>query len=247
MTRKSLILTFVFATCFVHPARAGLIAYWSGNGTANDSTGGHDGMLVNGAGYGAGLNGQQAFQFDGVNQYMSAPASTDFAFGNGAFSIGLYANFSEIKTGPIGQAPNVFIANDEGSGNVNKWVFFYDGSGHLVFHINSPGSGPIFLSSPTTFFPTVGAWNYFSVAEIGGTYTFYADGNSLGSVTNGTSIPFANAPLTIGQAENLGYFDGLMQDVQISSIPEPPSAVLAGMAGLAMVAYRWWRSGRATV
>ncbi|MDE2507430.1 MAG: LamG domain-containing protein [Planctomycetota bacterium] len=247
MVRKSLILTFVFATCFVHSARAGTIAFWSGNGTANDSTGAHDGTLVNGAGYAAGLNGRQAFQFNGVNQYMSAPASTDFAFGHSAFSISLYANFSEVKTGPITDIPNVFIGNDEGPGNVNKWIFFYDGSGHLAFHINSPGSGPIFLSSPTTFFPTVGAWNDFAVTESGGKYTFYVNGNSLGSVTNGTNIPFANGPLTIGQVEGAGYFHGLMQDVLISSTPEPSSVVLAGMGGLAILAYRCLRSRRATV
>jgi hypothetical protein len=208
--------------------------------------------MVNGAGYGAGLNGQQAFQFDGVNQYMSAPASTDFAFGTSSFSIGLWANFAEIKTGPITSAPNVFIANTDGAGDLNKWIFFYDGSGHLVFHINSPASGPIFLSSPITFTPTVGSWNYYSVTDIGGTYTFYVDGNSLGSVTNGTSIPFANAPLTIGEANDgptghAGYFDGLIQNVQISSIPEPPSVVLAGLGGLTIVASRWWRSRQSAV
>jgi hypothetical protein len=228
MAQKSFILVFTLAIGFVHSARAGTIAYWSGNGTANDSTGAHNGTLVNGAGYGAGTNGQaQAFLFDGVNQYMSAPASTDFAFGNTSFSIGLWANFSSIKTGPITSAPNVFIGNDEGAGTLNKWVFFYDGSGHLVFHINGPATGPIFLSSPATFTPTLSSWDYYSVTRIGDTYTFSVDGKSLGSVSNAANIPFATAPLTIGEAENLGYFDGRMQDVQISSIPEPPTITMA--------------------
>jgi hypothetical protein len=237
MLRKCLIVAFVFAIGHFQTAQAGLIAYWSGNGTANDSTGNHDGTLVNGAGYGTGTGGQQAFQFNGSNQYMSAPASTDFAFGSSSFSIGLYANFSSIRTGPVGSLPDVFIANDEGGGDQNKWVFFYDGSGHLVFHINSPGTGPIFLSSPDTFTPTLGAWNYYSVTDIAGTYTFYVNGNSLGSVSNSTSIPFANAPLTIGQAENLGYFDGLMQDVQINSIPEPSTIIMAITGVIAVSAY----------
>jgi hypothetical protein len=228
MAQKSFVLVFTLAIGFVEPAQAGLIAYWSGNGTAADSTGQHDGTLINGAGYGAGTNGQtQAFLFDGVNQYMSAPASTDFAFGNTSFSIALWANFSSIRTGPITSLPDVFIGNDEGSGHLNKWVFFYDGSGHLVFHINSPSTGPIFLSSPDTFNPTLNDWDYYSVTKIGNTYTFYVDGNSLGSVSNATSIPFPNAPLTIGQAENLGYFDGRIQDVQISSIPEPSTITMA--------------------
>jgi hypothetical protein len=228
MAHKSFVVVFTLAIGFVQPARAGTIANWSGNGTANDSTGAHDGTLINGAGYGAGTNGQaQAFLFDGVNQYMSAPASTDFAFGNTSFSIGLWANFASIRTGPITSAPNVFIGNDEGPGDQNKWIFFYDGAGHLVWHINSPTLGPIFLSSPDTFTPTIGNWDYYSVTRIGDSYTFYVDGNSLGLVSNAASIPFPNAPLTIGEAENVGYFDGRMQDVQISSIPEPSTITLA--------------------
>jgi hypothetical protein len=233
MMRKVLVLAFVLASSSVRPAQAGTIAYWTGNGTAADSTGKHDGTLINGAGYGAGTNGQQeAFLFNGVNQYMSAPASTDFAFGTESFTIGLWANFSAIKTGPITSAPNVFIGDDEGAGTLNKWIFFYDGNGHLVFHINGPSTGAIFLSSPDTFNPTVGDWNYYSVTDIGGTYTFYVDGNSLGSVTNTASIPFPNAPLTIGEAENLGYFDGLMQDIKISSVPEPSALFMAVTGGL---------------
>jgi len=94
MIRKLCLLLLVLCIGHTGSARAGLIASWSGNGTAKDCTGAHDRTLVNGAGYGEGLNGQLAFQFNGVNQYMSAPASTDFAFGNRAFTIGLWANFS---------------------------------------------------------------------------------------------------------------------------------------------------------
>jgi hypothetical protein len=242
MAQKSLVLVCTLAFGFVQPVQAGVIADWSGNGTAVDSTGNHDGTLINGAGYGAGTNGQaQAFLFNGVNQYMSAPASTDFAFGSTSFSIGLWANFSSIRTGPITSVPNVFIGNDEGGGDLNKWIFFYDGSGHLVFHINSPSSGPIFLSAPDTFNPTLNNWDYYSVTRIGNTYTFYVDGNSLGSVSNATNIPFPNAPLTIGQAENAGYFNGRIQDVEISSVPEPSAITIALTGGLIAGIYAWKR------
>jgi hypothetical protein len=233
LARKSFLLVFTLAIGFLQPAQASLIANWSGDGTAADSTGNHNGMLVNGAGYGAGTNGQaQAFLFNGVNQYMSAPASTDFAFGNTPFSIGLFANFSSIRTGPIGSLPDVFIGNDEGPGTVNKWVFFYDGNGHLAFHINGPSTGSIFLTSPATFNPILNNWDYYSVTRIGNTYTFNVDFSSLGSVSNSTSIPFPNAPLTIGQAENAGFFNGRIQDVQINSLPEPSPIALALTCGL---------------
>lgn len=65
---------------------AGLIANWTGNGDANDSSGnGHNGTLVNGAGFGSGQFDQQAFQLDGVNQYVSVPDSSAWDFGNNPF------------------------------------------------------------------------------------------------------------------------------------------------------------------
>ena len=136
--------------------------------------------MVNGAGYGAGVNGQQAFQFNGVNQYMSAPRIR-FRLRDQLFLHWTMGQFFGDQYRTDHECTECFIANTDGAGDLNKWIFFYDGAGHLVFHINSPASGPIFLSSPMTFTPLVVAWNYYSVTDIDGTYTFYADGNSLGS------------------------------------------------------------------
>lgn len=56
--------------------QAATIAFWSGNGNANDSVGGHNGTLVNGAGFAAGQFGQQAFSLNSASsQYISVPAA----------------------------------------------------------------------------------------------------------------------------------------------------------------------------
>src|SRR2546426_1845715 len=52
--------------------------------------------------------------------------------------------FRSVRTGGATSLPNVFIAQDEGGGGTNKWVFFHDGSG-FGFHINGPSTGSVFL------------------------------------------------------------------------------------------------------
>ncbi|MEQ1646234.1 MAG: Ig-like domain-containing protein, partial [Pyrinomonadaceae bacterium] len=66
-----------FVTCVPPPAN--MLAWYTGDGTPRDIAGGIDGTLVNGATYGAGKVGQ-AFDFDGVNDVVTAP-------GNGALNI----------------------------------------------------------------------------------------------------------------------------------------------------------------
>lgn len=235
----------------VPAARAGLIAHYQAEGNAKDTAGGHDGSLVSGAGFGAGQFGQ-AFDLNGTNQYVSAPDSQAWAFGNNPFTISLFANFDSIRQTPIGQLPNVFVAQDEGGGTTRKWDFFYS-NGQLAFHINAPGTVFEFLTSPSTFTPATGEWHLYTVTRSGTTYTFYVDGVSLGTTSSSLTIPDANAPLTIGQAEGVGFFDGRLDDVRIydralsqaevqalmpAAVPEPASVVLAGAGAAGLVAAR---------
>ena len=102
----SLALTAGFLFGLAATTQAGLIADWSGNGTTADSSGnGHDGVLMNGAGYAAGLGGSQAFSFDGSDQNVSVPASPSFGFGADPFSINVWAKFDGIRQGGFGSLP----------------------------------------------------------------------------------------------------------------------------------------------
>src|SRR5262249_19735466 len=56
------------------------------------------------------------------------------------------------------------------------------------------------------------------VTRLGEAFTFYVDGNSLGSAQYDVFVPNASYPLTIGQAEGLGYLDGRIDDVQIYNV-----------------------------
>lgn len=64
------------------PPSSGLVAWWRGEGNANDSSGnGHDGTLLNGAAFDTGRFGQ-AFSFLGSQNRVFVPDSNDFKLTN---------------------------------------------------------------------------------------------------------------------------------------------------------------------
>ncbi len=91
---------------------SGLIAYYKGDGNANDSVAGRNGTLVNGAGFDSGVVGQ-AFRFDGVNDFVSVADDDVWTFASNPFTIALWANFDVIKQETLFELPNVFIGHDE--------------------------------------------------------------------------------------------------------------------------------------
>jgi hypothetical protein len=131
----------------------GLLAYYTGDGTANDALGTYNGTLVNGATYGTGkIN--NGFSFDGVNDYVSLGNNLNFD-GTTPFSVSvwLYTSstsaqtyFSKVSGGFLGYEMTVnlgsgvrfFLRGTAGwidlyiNGQLeNQWqniVFTYDGS-----------------------------------------------------------------------------------------------------------------------
>lgn len=236
----------LFSLGSVSTANAALIASWSGDGNAIDSVAGRNGTLVGGAGYATGIQGQ-AFDFSGTTDYVTVPDDNVWSFGNDSFTVELWANFETYGEGAQSLS-SIFIGHDEGGGERNKWFFYYDEARErLGFHING-GSGRDYILSPTQFTPDFGEWQHFAVTRSGSSYEFYADGNSLGIATNSMEILNANATLTIGKAENVGYFDGLIDEVhiydealtsaqimEISGVPLPAAAWLFGSGLLGLI------------
>lgn len=216
------------------PPPSNMIAWWPGDGHTHDIQGGHTGKLVN-ASYGTGMVGQ-AFSFNGSNAFVQVPNSAVWGFGTSDLTINVWANFSAVRnSGNVGRLDNVFIGDDNGPEQQNKWVFALS-AGVLTFHINGPNIGPQFLAQ-TPFSPTPGTWYLLAVTKTSGTYTIWINGvPSTGtSQTNSTPIPRPTAPLMIGQAEGLGYFDGFLDEIEIFtralSATEIQAIYNAGTAG----------------
>jgi hypothetical protein len=101
----------------------GLVGWWTGDGNAKDVVGNRDGALQNGATFSAGKV-RKAFSLDGVNQFVQVPDSDLWTLGSRDFTIDLWVNFSEV----VYRSP--FVGHDEGGGQTNKWIFWYDEFGH---------------------------------------------------------------------------------------------------------------------
>ncbi len=191
-------------------ASAGITAHFTANGTTVDAVGGEVASLMNGAGYDAGVE-DQAFAFNGT-QWVQAPDSATWDLPGNEFTIAAWVNFETVQFGESGALPNVIVGHDDSSGFFQKWVFYLTGE-RLGFHIN--GTESKFLESPTPYTPPTGEWHHYALTRTGTLLTFYVDGVSFGSVNEPFTMPDSDAPLTIGRAEQLGWVNGRIDDLQI--------------------------------
>ena len=76
---------------------AGVSSSYPGSGTTwTDLSGnGNNGTLVNGVGYDSGNGG--SLSFDGTNDYVTAPLSSQFEFGTGEFTVEAWVNLASVS------------------------------------------------------------------------------------------------------------------------------------------------------
>ena len=106
---------------------------------------------------------------------------------------------------------------------------------------------------------SVGDWNMLSITRSGSSFNFYENAVYLGTSTSSLSIPYSGTPLTIGEAEGLGAFNGEEQNISIydttltqneltaiynSSTTPAPGSVIVFLGGLAGRAIRRRRHGK---
>jgi len=197
-------------TCI--PPPSGIVAWWpfdeTGGSTAQDIVGSHPGIYVGEPEHGLGkVDG--AIRLNGA-EYIQVEDSDFWAFGSTDFTVELWANLSA-------DGDAVFVGNDECGGPCNKWFFgYYWGFGNcgLNFTLNGPLLGDRFLACTNTW-QTKTEWHHYAASRSGSTYTLYIDGNSVSSEENNEAIPDPAAPLTIGQAEGLGWINGFIDEMSI--------------------------------
>jgi WD40 repeat protein len=214
------------------PPPGGQVAWWRADGNAKDSVGGNHGTLKGGVTFAPGVAGQ-AFRLDGGTRYVEVPRSDLWGFGTRDFSIELWAQFRAVRPSEIGHPSAVFIGCDEGHGpgRGNKWFFAY-GGGFLNFHINNPHGKSGFYAK-ARFSPDLDQWHHLAVTRSRDTFTIYVDGAPVASEEVAIIIPSPDAPLTIGQAEGLGFFAGLIDEVAIYNRALSPAEVKARWSALA--------------
>ncbi len=220
----------------------GLIGHWTGNGNASDSSPtGNNGSFA--GSYAAGVDGQA---FDLSTAKVSVPDNPAYSFGP-AFSVGFWFNIN--GTNPTS---SVFVGQDEGGGGTSKWFIDYDYQHASSFELHLNGPSVAFLgSNPVTL---ANGWNQLTLVKDSSDYSFYLNGNNIGSNTFGGTFPDPNFALIFGQAEGGFNFNGLMEDVVLynraltgsevqtlataNAVPIPATIWLFGSALAGLVKFR---------
>lgn len=221
-------------TCAAPPV--GIVSWWpfdeTGGTIAEDIVGNHSGRHINGPVPSSGKAGG-ALHFDGVDDFVGVDDSDLWAFGTDDFTIELWANFDVLAGSTIGEPSDIFIGNDEGSGNRKKW-FFALGGRVLNLAVNDPSIGAQFFPR-ASFAPNINQWHHLAITRDVSLYTIFVDGVPVDSAVNTSIIPNPSALLTIGQAEHIGFMNGLLDEVTIYNRAltqgEIQSIVSAGSAG----------------
>ncbi|MBN2704793.1 MAG: hypothetical protein JXR23_11350 [Pontiellaceae bacterium] len=199
--------------------KSGLVAHYPFNGSASDESGnGHDGAVS-----GAGLtqdrfgNADCAYLFDGVNDYIEVPDSTDLRLSGTDFSISSWV----CETARSLTVQDAIIVK-RGSGNLNGWFHSLLGAekGKDAGKAFYQGSGGLNPSAIGTSVVPLSAWTHVVVAYDLDTQTMrlYVNG-VLDSETK--NIPSPNAATTanmfIGRdSTSTSYaFHGAIDDIRI--------------------------------
>ena len=171
-------ITFASAPNACVAAPAGIVAWWKGDGSANDVTGGFNTTLGGDTSYAAGEVGQ-AFSFDGtLSPYVSVP-STVFPFpAQNAFSFetwfstttggvilgqqGAGASAYRTANGVTGYVPSLYVGTD---GKLYAEVFYLT--------LTNPVSSPVAVND--------GNFHHVAITYDGTTESVYLDGALMSS------------------------------------------------------------------
>ena len=160
--------------------------------------------------------------FDGTGDYLTLPASTNWRFGTGDFTVEAWVYFGASPTGV-----SKIIAESWAS-NVG-WEFYYTGT---VNKFSWYKNAARVIDSTTT--PVAGQWYHFAVSRASGTIRLFING-ALESSASDTYDYQPTTPLTIGRELVTGSsldFTGYIDDLRITKYSRytanfvPPSAAL---------------------
>jgi hypothetical protein len=237
------------------PQSGGLVAWWPGEGNANDVVGPDSATLYGGASYVAGRVGQ-AFSFDGSTGYVEK-ASPDSSLNVRTQS---WTVSAWVQTSYSGGAVQEVVARYAGqwNGSYPDYEIWLGGDGKANFYIrdNSDNyANPVGTSNLRD-----GAWHLVTgvLDRSSGQASIYVDGVVANSVSASSigDINDAGSPLDIGAyyswGGHAGYFNGSIDEVQIYnralSTAEIQGMYIAGSNGARQCSVQptglvsWWRA-----
>lgn len=222
------------------PLPAGLVAWWTGNGTTSDETGNHNATLVNGATYAAGQVGQ-AFKLDGVNDRVQVADSPSLALTQ-SLSIEAWIKADGLPS----EQGEIFFRGDD-RGGLDPYSLSLQPNGQLRWQVVSgPDAAEVWSPIPLGQFVHVAA----TLDDATGQLSLYLNG-VLASQTVTSVRPFGALSPTSNPGIGIGNhggspatphnfpFKGLIDELKVHnsalSLAQVQASFLAG-GGLPSVA-----------
>ncbi|HEV2331035.1 MAG TPA: LamG-like jellyroll fold domain-containing protein [Verrucomicrobiae bacterium] len=191
---------------------SGLSAWWPGNGTAEDIISGNEAILGGGTGYTTG-EVAAAFNFDGADDFVWAPAATNYNVG--ASSAGMTLEFwmkpnSLQNGGVLGWVNSIRVERESGNwlGSVLRC---YLGSGGQ--YVQTPGN---------VWNSTSWSWTHVAVTcdRSTGVADMYINGSLAASANVGTSLMSTANDFYMGMAPgSAGFFSGQLDEISLYNRP----------------------------
>jgi hypothetical protein len=188
------------------------VAWWQGDGDANDTTGGNTSTLAGGVTFAAG-EVAQCFQFNGQNQEVVVPDASSLNLSAG-FTIEAWVNFADLNS------PHPIVC--KGNWGYHQYCLLTGGLGpsdELELLVESQGqydySGAL-TTSGAQLLPNT--WYHIAATADGVTKSIYLNGQLL--TNNPAPAPYTpnSNPVEIGRAANFAgaYFhSGLIDEISI--------------------------------
>ena len=202
---SGILLAFRLASAQCDPAPSGLVAWWPGEGNANDIVGTNNGTLQGGTTFTNGEVGQ-AFNFDGVANYVSVPNSPSlnptnaisveawyrppsfYGHGNDSIVVKAYPTY-----GPPYYQYNLGATGDQYSNPSGDHAEFY-------FYVSSPETsyGSTAPAVTAAGFWTPGNWYHLVGTYDGSAVKIYVNGALAGQAPMSGKLSDYGRPLYIG-------------------------------------------------
>ena len=234
----AVVLALRLASAQCDPPPSGLVAWWPGEGNANDIVGTNNGVAQGSLTYTAGEIGQ-AFSFDGSSATVFCPASASLNVGtNAGFSIECWIKPADISSGrPLAEwnsgsaIGSHFWISDAALGGSSPGSLF----ANLV---DTNGTSHIFASSPGLINTTTFQHVALTYGQSSGIATLYDNGIVVATQSLGTFIPQTTYGFYIGRRPAGGssrFFTGLIDEMTVYkralSSNEIATIYAAGSAG----------------
>jgi hypothetical protein len=225
-----------FAQVCVAPP-SNMVAWWPGDGNANDIAGANHGTLQNGATFAAGLVGQ-SFTLNSGGQYLSVPNSPTLHLGiNQTLDAWVFPTAN-----PSGNYAPLLAKKEVGFPGVRPYGLWMSPSGAFLYQIIVGGSSCFSTpeQNPGCCNLEVGAiavntWTHLAATYDGATQKVYMNGALMGSRACTLVPPSTPDPLWIGYDLTHTQFFGKIDEIELFnrtlSASEVQAIFDAGIAG----------------